>query len=100
MGGKTSRPGVSPGRAATAGGAPRHGLARVLSKAGLCSRTEAANWIRDGRVCVDGRVVRDPEYPLRDGMRRVSVEGHEDQPPPVRRYLMLNKPRGLVTTTR
>jgi 23S rRNA pseudouridine2605 synthase len=74
-------------------------LARVLSKAGLCSRTEAANWIRDGRVRVDGRVVRDPEYPLCDGMRRVRVDGHEDRPP-ARQYLMLNKPRGLVTSTR
>jgi 23S rRNA pseudouridine2605 synthase len=72
----------------------------VLSKAGLCSRTEAANWIRDGRVSVDGRVVRDPEYPLRDGMRRVSVEGHKDRSAPARRYLMLNKPRGLVTSVR
>jgi 23S rRNA pseudouridine2605 synthase len=79
---------------------PRHGLARVLSKAGLCSRTEAANWIRDGRVRVDGQVVRDPEYPMRDGMRRVSVEGHGERPAPAPLYLMLNKPRGLVTTTR
>ncbi|UWX03707.1 rRNA pseudouridine synthase [Pseudoxanthomonas sp. NC8] len=103
MGGKASRPGAFPGRTAASGnrdGAPRHGLARVLSKAGLCSRTEAANWIREGRVRVEGRVVRDPEYPLHDGMRRVRVEGREDQTQPVRQYLMLNKPRGLVTTTR
>jgi len=33
-------------------------------------------------------------------MRRVRVEGREDGPPPARQYLMLNKPRGLVTTTR
>jgi 23S rRNA pseudouridine2605 synthase len=50
-------------------------------------------------VRVDGRIVRDPEYPLHDGMRRVSVEGL-DGSPPARRYLMLNKPRGLVTTAR
>ena len=72
----------------------------MLSKAGLCSRTEAANWIREGRVRVDGSVVRDPEYPLDDGMRRVRVEGHANGPLPERQYLMLNKPRGLVTTTR
>jgi 23S rRNA pseudouridine2605 synthase len=71
----------------------------VLSKAGVCSRTEAANWIRDGRVRVDGRIVRDPEYPLHDGMRRVQVDGLDAAPPP-RQYLMLNKPRGLVTSTR
>ena len=75
-------------------------MARVLSKAGLCSRTEAARWIREGRVRVDGRVVLDPEYPLHDGMRRVSVDGLEAAAAPVRHYLMLNKPRGLVTTAR
>mgnify|MGYP003576839834 CR=1 FL=1 len=103
MGGKTSRPGASRGRTTGTGdlsGAPRHGLARVLSKAGLCSRTEAANWIREGRVRIDGNVVRDPEYPLDDGMRRVRVEGHGNGPLPQRQYLMHNKPRGLVTTTR
>lgn len=81
-------------------GSPRHGLARVLSKAGVCSRTEAANWIREGRVRVEGRIVRDPEYPLHDGMRRVQVDGLDAAAPPARQYLMLNKPRGLVTTTR
>lgn len=77
--------------------APRHGLARVLSKSGLCSRTEAANWIAAGRVAVDGRVVRDPEFPIVRGQHRVVVDGREIGAAP-RLYLMLNKPRGLVTT--
>ena len=48
--------------------APRRiGLARVLSKRGLCSRTQASEWIRAGRVQVDGRVVRDPEFPVARG---------------------------------
>jgi 23S rRNA pseudouridine2605 synthase len=82
-------------------GTPRFGLARVLSKAGLCSRTEAARWIQAGRVSVGGRVVLDPEHPVRDGMRGVVVQGLEPAAQAVpRRYLMLNKPRGLVTTTR
>ena len=77
--------------------APRHGLARVLSKRGLCSRTQAGAWIREGRVRVNGRVVRDPEFPVRMAIDRVDVEGVSDAP--VRpRYLALNKPRGLVTT--
>lgn len=48
--------------AGTATPTPRHGLARVLSKLGVCSRTEAARWVADGRVSVAGRVVRDPEF--------------------------------------
>lgn len=78
---------------------PRHGLARVLSKQGLCSRTEAARWIAAGRVAVDGRVVRDPEFPIQRGRQRIAVDGRDiDQA--ARLYLMLNKPRGLVTTAR
>ena len=101
MGGRPSRP-AAPRNPSTRspGASPRYGLARVLSKAGVCSRTEAAHWIREGRVRVDGRVVHDPEYPLHDGMRRVQVEGLDAAAPPSRHYLMLNKPRGLVTTTR
>lgn len=81
----------------TAPAAPRHGLARVLSKAGLCSRTEAARWILDGRVTVDGRVIHNPEFPIIEGRHHVRVDGHALDAP-ARRYLMLNKPRGLVTT--
>ena len=78
----------------------RHGLARVLSKRGLCSRSEAARWIVAGRVSVDGRVVRDPEHPVvDDGRARIEIAGVAPAPgPSPRRYLMLNKPRGLVTT--
>lgn len=81
-----------------AAGNARHGLARVLSKRGLCSRSEAARWIVAGRVSVDGRVVRDPEFPIiADGNARIAVDGR-DVDEPTRLYLMLNKPRGLVTT--
>jgi 23S rRNA pseudouridine2605 synthase len=77
--------------------ASRHGLARVLSKSGLCSRTEAAKWIDAGRVAVDGRVVRDAEFPIVRGKQRVTVDGRGIDEAP-RLYLMLNKPRGLITT--
>jgi len=80
-------------------GTPRHGLARVLSKAGVCSRAEAARRVLAGRVGVDGRVVRDPEFPVVPGWQRVTLDGQ-----PIvaaqRLYLALNKPRGLVTSVR
>ena len=79
-------------------GTARHGLARVLSKRGVCSRSEAARWIAAGRVSVDGRVVRDPEFPIAvNGNARIAVDGR-DIDDPARLYLMVNKPRGLVTT--
>jgi 23S rRNA pseudouridine2605 synthase len=82
---------------ARAPNAPRHGVARVISKLGLGSRSQAARWVRDGRVRVNGRVVRDPEFPVRQGTDRIDIDGQ--QPAAAARVvLMLNKPRGLVTT--
>lgn len=76
---------------------PRHGLARVLSKAGVCSRSEAARRVQEGRVSVDGRVVRDPEFPVVSGRHRVLLDG-QPLAATQRLYIALNKPRGLVTT--
>lgn len=77
----------------------RHGLARILSKRGVCSRSEAEKLIRAGRVRLDGRIVRDPEHPA--DLRRARIEIDDAQAGPAApRYLMLNKPRGLVTTVR
>jgi 23S rRNA pseudouridine2605 synthase len=77
----------------------RTGVARVLSKLGIASRTVAAQWVQAGRVAVNGRTVYDPQSPVTIGQDRVSVDGR-----PVRaaerRYVMLNKPRGVVTTVR
>jgi len=68
----------------------------VLSKRGLCSRTEGARWILAGRVTVDGRLVRDPEFPTADDAV-IQVDGNASEAArPL--HLVLNKPRGLVTT--
>jgi 23S rRNA pseudouridine2605 synthase len=82
---------------ADASGTPRHGVARVISKMGMGSRTQAAQWVREGRVRVNGRVVRDAEFPVRQGLDRIDVEGKVLEAAE-RLVLMLNKPRGLVTT--
>jgi len=73
------------------------GLARALSKLGYCSRSEAAALIRAGHVRLNGAVRRDPELPVRLERDRIDVNGRAVEP---RRkiYLMMNKPRGLVTT--
>ncbi|WP_223266801.1 pseudouridine synthase [Luteimonas gilva] len=76
----------------------KHGLARVLSKRGVCSRTQAAQWIGEGRVTLSGRTIRDPEFPTPVDSDAIAIDGK----PLAKRapiHLMLNKPRGLVTTT-
>lgn len=75
----------------------RFGLARVLSKMGLASRTQAAAMIAEGLVRVNGKAIRDPEFPVRMEIDKVSV-GSQQVVAQERIVLMLNKPRGLVTT--
>ena len=75
----------------------RHGLARVLSKQGVCSRSEAERRIRDGRVSLDGRVIRDPEFPTSISRHVIRIDGFALHPV-ARIHIMLNKPRGLITT--
>ena len=72
-------------------------MARALSKLGYCSRARAAELIRAGRVRLNGAVPRDPEAPTRLESDRIEVDGaavgaREHI------YLMMNKPRGVVTT--
>lgn len=75
----------------------RVGLARALSKLGCCSRSQATALIRAGRVRLNGRIQRDPERAVRSGSDQIEVDGHAVVAQgPV--WLMLNKPRGLVTT--
>lgn len=76
----------------------RVGLARALSKAGYCSRSAAFELIRAGRVRLNGAVVRDPERPVHNEHDRIEIDGHPLSAP-AKVYLMLNKPRGVVTTT-
>ena len=78
------------------GSHPQYGLARVLSKLGVCSRSEAVSLIEAGRVTVNSRKVHRPEQRVPAGAQ-LRVDGQ-----PIleakRTYLALNKPRGLVTT--
>jgi 23S rRNA pseudouridine2605 synthase len=73
------------------------GLARALSKLGFCSRSQAAKLIRAGRVLLNGVTRRDPETPVRLQRDRIEVNGNAVTTES-RIYLMLNKPRGVITT--
>jgi len=75
----------------------RVGLARALSKLGYCSRSTAFELIRAGRVHLNGGIRRDPEAPVHIERDRIEVDGRE-LAAPSKVYLILNKPRGVVTT--
>jgi 23S rRNA pseudouridine2605 synthase len=68
----------------------------VLSKRGICSRSQAERAAREGRVRVDGKIVRDPEFPIA-GHERIELDGASaEAAAPV--YLAMNKPRGVVVS--
>ena len=74
-------------------------IAKVLARAGLCSRREAERWIADGRVSVDGRVL-DSAAVVVGPASRVRVDGKAlpaAEPP---RLWLYNKPTGLLTGER
>jgi 23S rRNA pseudouridine2605 synthase len=73
------------------------GLARALSKLGYCSRQQAAELIRQGKVRLNGSTPKNPETPVRLGTDRIEVQGHTLKPVE-KIYLMMNKPRGIITS--
>ena len=73
-------------------------LARALSKLGYCSRSVASRMVLDGKVEVNGRVTRNPRTYVDLGKDQLSVNDVVIQRAP-HVYLLMNKPRGLVTTT-
>lgn len=72
-------------------------LQKLLSSSGVTSRRTAEEWITAGRVTVNGQVAHlgDKADLDRD---LIEVDGRELRPGGQRTYLMLNKPRGYVTT--
>lgn len=85
-------------RASDAKGGDHERIAKVLARAGLCSRREAEDWIAAGRVAVDGKVLTTPAVTV-GAENRITVDG---QPLPMKertRLWLFHKPRGLVTTT-
>jgi pseudouridine synthase len=84
-------------KAPPAGDRPLKTLERVISKAGLGSRTEARKWIGAGRVKVNGRVEGNPNRWVDLERDRITFD---DKPleSAERVYLLLHKPAGYLTT--
>jgi 23S rRNA pseudouridine2605 synthase len=72
-------------------------LPRALSKLGFCSRTEATLLIEARRVSVNGRIVDSVTRRVDPSADAIAVDGKAIAAE-AKQYLMLNKPRGLVTT--
>jgi len=76
---------------------PRVTLDRVLSRAGIASRTTTRDWIAAGRVKVNGKVVRNPDHWVETGKDTVHFDGMKLRSEK-KLYIALNKPTGVVTS--
>ncbi|RYE09416.1 MAG: pseudouridine synthase [Hyphomicrobiales bacterium] len=72
-------------------------LAKVIARAGLCSRRDAELWIKEGRVAVNGKVIRTPAFNVTE-KDKVRVDGQPLQARQGTRVWLYHKPQGLVVT--
>ncbi|ANW04291.1 pseudouridine synthase [Bradyrhizobium icense] len=72
-------------------------IAKVVARAGLASRRDAEEWITQGRVTVNGRVINSPALDV-TANDVIAVDGKVLPPRERTRLFMYHKPRGLMTT--
>jgi 23S rRNA pseudouridine2605 synthase len=72
-------------------------IAKVVSRAGLASRRDAEEWIVQGRVTVNGRVINSPALDVTTN-DVIAIDGKPLPPRERTRLFMFHKPRGLMTT--
>lgn len=76
---------------------PRQRIAKIMARAGLCSRRDAERWIQEGRVKVNGEPVTTPAMTvlLSD---QIEVDGQLLEEPKTAKIWLFHKPRGILTT--
>jgi len=74
-------------------------IAKVMARAGLCSRRDAEKWIEAGRVSVNGRKLTSPACVVSDA-DEIVVDGQKISGKEETRLFLYHKPDGLVTTAR
>ncbi len=86
---------------ATAQAAPARGerIAKVLARAGLCSRRDAERWIAEGRVAVNGKRLESPAVNV-DATDIITVDGRPIPSKEPTRLFRYHKPRGLIVAAR
>jgi 23S rRNA pseudouridine2605 synthase len=78
---------------------PGQRIAKVIARAGVCSRRDAEAWIAQGRVSVNGEVLSSPAFNVSDA-DDVRVDGKRLGAVERTRLFLFHKPRGFVTTAR
>ncbi|MGL4396162.1 MAG: pseudouridine synthase [Hyphomicrobium sp.] len=94
-----AKPATPTGIKTAAGSTEPMRIARAMARAGLCSRREAERWIADGRVNVNGKLLKTPAFEVSPA-DRILVDGKPLPAAEPARLWRYHKPRGLVTTHR
>ena len=76
---------------------PGERIAKIVARAGMCSRRDAEAWITQGRVSVNGRVINSPALDV-TSRDVVTIDGKPLPAPERTRLFLYHKPRGLMTT--
>jgi 23S rRNA pseudouridine2605 synthase len=74
-------------------------IAKVMARAGVCSRRDAEHWIAEGRVAVNGRVLTSPAFNVQES-DKITIDGAPMQASERTRLFLFHKPAGYVTTAR
>jgi len=72
-------------------------IAKVVARAGLCSRRDAERWIEDGRIAVNGKVLTTPAVVVTPA-DRITVDGRDLPGAERARLFRFHKPKGMLTT--
>lgn len=75
-------------------------LQKYLASAGVASRRASETMIQEGRVAVNGKVIRELGTKIVPGKDQVTVDGKPVQPEEKLVYLLMNKPAGYITTAK
>lgn len=73
-------------------------IAKYLAQAGVASRRQSEEFIRNGRVCVNGQCITDPATNVDPDQAQVTVDGNRVSIESKHIVVMLNKPAGVVST--
>lgn len=74
-------------------------LNKYVAHCGICSRRQAADYVKAGKVTVNGNVELSPAYQIEEG-DQVAFEGKPIQPEEKLVYILMNKPRDIITTVK
>ena len=73
-------------------------LNKYVAHCGVCSRRQAADLVKEGKIRVNGAVVLEPFYQIKEG-DKVAYDGKLIRPEGRMVYLLMNKPKNVITTT-